>query len=181
MAVQTIENYINPNVRIMSSESLADLKDNGTFFTGVDANDLAAILAQKHPVYQQYVGQWVKWYDWYTGDNIGKYIYQHVRERAEAYKRRQERAFYFNYVQSIIDLIGSFIFSRAIIRSFFTASPEELSPSEQEADARVVFWNDCDLKDTPIDIYMRGIFTFAQIFGYIDVVVDMPRSQEMIL
>lgn len=163
--------YRNPNVIITKATPV----DFETTLSG-SQRGLVDVLEQQHPVYKENYLNWIDWYNWYTGENITSYIYRHVREHESHYRARQERAYYFNYVDSIISLIGSFLFSRAITRSFH----REHQGDEIESYEETSFWTDIDLKGTNINDFMRRVFTFTKIFGYVDVVVDMPHTDEEI-
>lgn len=175
--------YPNPRVVITGTTPVDEILNNpgGNIMTpGRGENTLAYVLALEHPVYREYKSQWMDWYNWYTGDHIEDYIYQHVRERVEAFQRRKKRAYYFNYVSSILDLIGSFLFSRAITRSFSTKA-RGVTEDSPEDDADTEFLKNPDLKGTSLNDFMRMVFNYTKIFGYVDVMVDMPYTPIEIL
>lgn len=224
---------------------------------GLDKSDTRKILESEHPWYSQHKHLWQDILDVYLGEDVEKFIYRHQREREAPWRARQQRAYLFNYVQSITDLIASFIFSKEIQR--FWESPKEreqkirqfrreqimqdeqsaelgsedekrnqeeqvlqnpqqnnknarnqngqnnqngkfqqngngkngsqqiLSPSliedriqellalqTEEFGELQEFWEDVDLRGTSIDDYMQMIHICKELFGHIDVFVDMP-------
>jgi hypothetical protein len=217
-----------------------------------EERELKDLLEAEHPIYKQMKKSWSDLMNLYLGEKIETYIYRHTREKETNWKKRQERAYFFNYVQSITDLIASFIFSKSIQRNWESAATQQervrqlrnqqlykeyeeeqagaQAEAEQEAKAReearqmmekvgkalpekkaaapawgqpatpakppiVVqsqveellqsraqdfaeltdFWRDVDLRGNSIDDYMKGIFILGQVFGHVDVFVDMPE------
>lgn len=134
---------------------------------------LTAAILTPHKLYMHYRFEWVNWYNWYAGTFIAMYLHRHIRERLDAFKSRQNRVYYWNYVEEIVDLYGSFIFSKGINRTFYKDSQDL---AEQEMLEKNAFWENIDLHGTGIDAYMRKIFNFTQIFNFVDVVVDMPKT-----
>lgn len=165
--------YNNPNVRITSVFQPDFAKNNAELFGGTANDDLVKILEAAHPLFDKYHLQWGDWYNWYAGQNIENYIDRHSREQEENYRNRLKRAYYYNYTGAIVDLISAFIYTKTVTRSFFKQD-EKLA--QQEHIEKNEFWVDCDLKKSSIDEYMEKIAVFAKIWGFIDVVTDMPRS-----
>lgn len=217
-----------------------------------DKLELRRLLESEHPLYAKMKKLWNDLSNLYLGDNIGDYIYQHAREKVGNWNKRKERAYYFNYTQSIVDLTGSFIFSKAINRQW--ESPEEReaqirelrmqqimfdayqkrqteiqqqaqqeqyrkdnlsldkppSPPEQsqnteeggvseeippeEIEERVQqildiqmsggmpelteFWKDVDMRGNSIDQYSLFLYICTQVWGFVDVFVDMNQSPD---
>ena len=166
--------YLNPNVRITSVFQPDFAQNNAELFGRTSNDDLVKILETKHPLYEEYHLQWGDWFNWYAGQHIENYIYRHYRERSENYRNRQRRAYYYNYTGAIVDLIASFVYTKTVARSFFRQD-EQLA--QQEHIEKNEFWTNCDLKNNTINEFMQKIFTFAKIWGFIDVVTDMPRSR----
>lgn len=177
--VEEIFEYPNPNVKI-TSVFVPDLAKNYASQppSGNGAEDLAKILESKHPIYEQYCQQWCDWFNWYAGQNIDKYIQKHQRESGPNFRRRLQRAYYYNYTGAIVELIAAFVYSKGIVRSFFR---EDEQLAQQEHIEKNEFWTDCDLKKTSINEFMQKIFTFTKIWGFVDVVTDMPRTPYEIL
>lgn len=171
--------YPNPNVKI-SSVLVPDFARDfvSTQTTGDGAQDLAKILESKHPIYEEYCQRWDDWFNWYAGQHIDRYIQRHQRESASNFRKRQARAYYYNYTGAIVELIAAFVYSKTVVRSFFL---EDEQLAQQEHIEKNDFWLDCDLKHTNINEFMQKIYTFTKIWGFVDVVTDMPRLAEEIL
>lgn len=222
----------------------------GKTLTGV--RDLKDMLESKHPVYKACEKSWQDYVNLYLSDKIEQYIFRHMREKETYWNRRKERAYFFNYVQSIIDLIGSFIYSKSIQRQW--ESPQErefrirqlrsqysledyqnqqasdqqasdnqqslmnkypeaapkLAQQQQQAPAEPAqlpdaviedrvsqildesnndpaelqeFWRDIDKRGTSIDDFSKLLHICTQIWGQIDVFVDMdsvPDDQPIV-
>ena len=172
------EDYPNPNVRITSVFQPNFAEDRIPDAVGGRNEDLVRVLESKHTLYDQYHLQWGDWFNWYAGKMIENYIYRHYRERMDNFRQRQKRAYYYNYTGSIVDLIASFVYSKTVVRSFFRQD-EQLA--QQEHIEKNEFWTDCDLRHTSINEFMQKMFVFTQIWGFIDVVVDMPKTPEEIV
>ena len=177
--IDEIFEYPNPNVKI-ASVFVPDLARDfvSTQTTGDGAQDLAKVLEAKHPIYDEYCQRWDDWFNWYAGQHIDRYIQRHQRESASNFRKRQARAYYYNYTGAIVELIAAFVYSKSIVRSFFL---EDEQLAQQEHIEKNDFWLDCDLKHTNINEFMQKIYTFTKIWGFVDVVTDMPRLQEEIL
>jgi hypothetical protein len=165
--------YSNPNVRITSVFQPDFARNNADLFGQSPNDDLVKILETTHPHFDEFHLRWGDWYNWYAGQNIQNYLDRHHREKIENYRKRQARAYYYNYTGSIVDLISSFVYTKNVTRSFFKQD-EQLA--EQEHIEKNEFWADCDLRKSTIDEFMEKIHTFAKIWGFIDVVTDMPRT-----
>lgn len=163
----------NANVRVLS---IFRPDEDDHSYRNLDP--LTRSILEVHETYKMNRADWVDWYNWFSGKNIGYYIYQHVRERRDAYQRRQERAYYWNYVKEIVKLFGAFLFSKTVTRTFFK---KDQSLAELELVEKNEFWDNVDLHNTRIDAFMRTVFTFTQIFNYVDVIVDKPKALYPIL
>ena len=167
------ENYPNPNVTPISVVPISFAENRLAQPSRDPEQALIKVLESKHPLYEENLKSWGDWYNWYAGKHISNYIYKHRRERPEDFKMRQKRAYYYNYTGAIVDLLASFVYSKTVARSFFRQD-EKLA--QQEHIEKNEFWTDCDMRNSSIDIFMQKVFTFTQIWGYVDVVVDLPRT-----
>lgn len=102
---------------------------NGSLVGIKSDKELREALESKHPKYIKMEKIWKMISDLYLGDNVEEYLFQHHREKTENFNKRKTRSYFFNYVQSIVDLIGSFIFSKTITRQWE-------SPEDREAQIR---------------------------------------------
>lgn len=172
-----IEAYPNPNVQILSSRTINFAEDRMPAVTAGTNDELVKALEAKHELYTTYHLQWGDWYNWYAGKVIENYLYRHYREQEKNFRQRQKRAYYYNYTGAIVDLLASFVYSKTVARSFFRQD-EKLA--QQEHIEKNEFWTDCDLRHSTINEFMQKIFTFTQIWGFVDVVIDMPHTPEEI-
>lgn len=243
------------NVSIDSREILNRLpsaRPGAMTMTGVkDIRELRAFLESEHPLYSKMKKLWCDLANLYLGDNIQDYIFRHQREKDPNWAKRKERAYYFNYTQSIVDLTGSFIFSKAVNRQWespeereaqirelrmqqimFDAyqkrqgeiqqqaqqeqyrkdslnlekapeppsqpdpeangAPAELPPEEVEQRVQELlsiqtntgipelseFWENVDLRGTNIDQFSLFIYICAQVWGFVDVFMDMNQTPD---
>jgi hypothetical protein len=173
-----VEDYPNPNVRVQSVFQPNFAEDRLPTPTRDGNVALVRALESMHPHYEEFHLQWGDWYNWYAGKGIEQYIFQHYRERSENFRKRRARAYYYNYTGSIVDLIAGFLYSKTVSRTFFRQD-ERLA--QQEHIEKNDFWMDCDLRKTSINEFMQKVFIFTQIWGFVDVVVDMPRMHEEIV
>ena len=232
---------------------MADFTSKASLSANLDPSkmsqgDLKKTLEAEHPIYTKNKKMWSELMNLYLGEKIETFIFRHAREKEQNWNKRQERAYFFNYVQSIVDLIASFIFSKnierqwespdekeAAIRSIrynqlvsdyekeqeqadsqrqqdqenfkkFGIQPQppeskgggfgapaapEMPPIEAESKVQELlsiqaqelpelseFWKNVDLRGTSIDDYVKMLFIATQIFGHVDVFIDMPSSNE---
>lgn len=94
------------------------------------SKELQKMLESEHPTYTKMKKTWQDCLNWYLGEEITRYIFQHIREKEVNYRRRKDRAYYLNYVREIVDIIASFIFSKTVSRQW--ESQDELEAREQE-------------------------------------------------
>lgn len=160
----------------------------------------AEVITATHPLFRKYSRLWEKTIDLAEGENLPQYIHRHARESEEAWKMRQQRTSFRNFVDPILSLNVAYLFSKPITR--------EPSPSEQNAEdgeeapvsggANVLsledarrrrtkvmegrladewkqFLYDVDRQGNSIDRFMRKAAFWALAFGHVIGVVDMPR------
>lgn len=190
--------------------------------------DLQKVLESEHPLYKKYKTIWKCLQDWYLGENMDNYIFRHQREKEPHWEARRKRMYYFNYVNSIVNLISSYIFSKPVTRQWESPEDredrirqirdqqiaeetqrqsEEQQVSEQKmmqglqvpppdptkipeelVEARVQqivdiesndledlnnFWTDIDMRGTNINEFMLMVESLTQIYGFVDVFMDM--------
>lgn len=169
----------NPNLEVLSEsllgDTLATLPDMPTTESpqvSDAALQLARVLQMEHPFYTKNKQKWTDALNWFNGDeNIVTYIHQHPRERKEHYERRQERGYYWNYTESIIGLIASFIYSKTITRSLSDKSSEA---SKAYLDELEEFWKNVDRMGTNADDFFKSTLIYLLVFGLTYVMVDKP-------
>lgn len=88
--------------------------------------NLAKVLKQEHPDVCRMRSKWDLYLECYEGDEMQKYLHQHLRENLTNFQKRQLRVYYYNYCCSVIDTYVAYIFRRPIVRAL---KVEEVVPS----------------------------------------------------
>lgn len=146
-------------------------------------DDVHALLYE-HPDYTANREKWDKYMNLYAAEDVYQYIYQHPRETEESWTQRVQRAYYYNYTASIIDLIVSYLFSVNITREPSAANSDSddseasvESPEDKELKQELQpIFQDADLRGTSYDVFIRMVATFAQVLGHVGVLVDAPNQ-----
>lgn len=158
------------------------------------------VIQAVHPLHRKYLPLWQKILDLSEGENLRHYIHRHNRESAEAHQQRQLRTPYRNFVDPILGLNCSYLFSKPITRE---PAPPELERGEKAvvpfsggarvyrmADAQQArpamsgqlatqwseFCYDVDRRGNSIDRFMRRAAYYALGLGVSFVVIDRPRT-----
>ncbi len=99
----------------------------------------------------------------------GEYLLRRQKEPLDVYSERLQRAFYQNYLGSIVDWYASTLFRR---------EPSIQLQNTIESDSKFVsaFLDDCDRKGTRIAAFFRQCFIDALIAGRTHILVDFPRA-----
>jgi len=97
------------------------------------------------------------------------YLYQRHREPNEIYQERTDRAFYENYIGSIIDWYSSTLFRRELIITIDEAS-------QTAGQLYSAFFNNCDQSGTNISDFFRKQFREALIYGRSYVCLEFPSQ-----
>lgn len=130
-------------------------------------------IFREHPEYSSRLEAQQRFRDLYAGGeqfkgNVDRYLLKRQREPADVYSERLGRAFYENYIGSIIDWYTTTLFRR-----------EPLLLFEEATDANRQFYNalteDCDLRGTAITDYLRKQLTEAMVTGRSYTLIDCPR------
>ena len=130
-------------------------------------------IFREHPEYSSRLEALQRFRDLYVGgeqfkENADRYLVKRQREPGDVYSERLGRAFYENYIGSIIDWYTTTLFRREPVLLFEEAS----DPTRQ-------FYNelteDCDLRGTAITDYLRKQLTEAMITGRSYTLIDCPR------
>jgi hypothetical protein len=131
---------------------------------------------QPHPEYRAWSGSMELYQDLYTGgaqikSKASSYLYRRHREPAEVYQERVNRAFYENYIGSIVDWYASTLFRREPI---LTVEDTSLRSSKYYFE----FFNDCDRNGNNITDFLRKRFIEALIFGKSFIALEFPKRQK---
>jgi len=147
--------------------------------TAEEQKKLKEVLQEFHPLYRHYLKSWKMYLDSYRGGAYVKgYIYKHIRESDQSVTSRRNKSVYPNYIRPIVGLYLSYIFRRTINRK--VSKEEEETENKQTPLATEVaeFWDNCDMRGTPINKYMKNVGTLAKIFGHVAMIVDMPAPKD---
>lgn len=101
-----------------------------------------------------------------------KYLYRRHREPGEIFQERSDRAFYENYIGSIIDWYASTLFRREAIITINEAST-------QEAKFYFSFLQNCDRNGTNISDFFRKRFNEALVYGRSYICLEFPFRSEV--
>ena len=130
-------------------------------------------IFREHPDYSGRRESLQRFRDLYVGGeqfkaNADRYLVKRQREPGDVYSERLGRAFYENYIGSIIDWYTTTLFRREPVLLF-----------EDATEAARRFYNqmteDCDLRGTAITDYLRRQVTEAMIDGCSYTLIDCPR------
>lgn len=133
-------------------------------------------ITQEHPDYAVRKPVYQRYRDLYAGgeefhSRITDYLLPKQKEPAEVFRERLRRAYYENYLGSIIDWYAATLFRT-----------EAMVTVEGHNDAGRRFFaefaDDCDQKATSLTDFFRGRFIEALIQGRSFVLVDFPRTLE---
>lgn len=131
-------------------------------------------INREHPEYQAWREAWPKYRDLYRGGeafvrSADRYLIPRQREPLDVYSERVNRAFYENYIGSIIDWYGATLFRREPVLTY------------EGGDARArEFFNrfamDCDLRGSTVSDFYRRQLVEGLVAGRSYVVIDFPRQ-----
>ncbi|MBI5280508.1 MAG: hypothetical protein HY858_02410 [Candidatus Solibacter usitatus] len=132
-------------------------------------------INREHPEYKAWKQIWPRYRDLYTGgeqftSNADRYLVPRQREAPQVFSERVNRAFYENYIGSIIDWYAATLFRREPLLSY----------SGDDETARRYFnalSEDCDLRGSTLSDFFRRQVIEALVMGRSYVVTDFPRSE----
>lgn len=152
----------------------------------------AEVLTATHPIYDICIKDWLKYLDFYEGQNLGQYVHQHTRESDDSHRERVKRLAFRNFCGPVVDLYVHYIFSKPIVRT--PLSKQGVQDKEHQVGHLRVLqggkngygiseeWEaslkNVDRKGMPIDRFMADAARFAFVFGHVFIVADMPRIQD---
>ncbi|MGB9609755.1 MAG: hypothetical protein ACPL7M_02190 [Bryobacteraceae bacterium] len=131
-------------------------------------------INREHAEYQAWKTIWPKYRDLYTGGeqfiaNADRYLIPRQKEPAAVYRERVSRAFYENYIGSIIDWYAATLFRREPILTF-----------EGRDEAARRYFNelaeDCDRRGSSLSDFFRRQVVEALVMGRSYIVIDFPKG-----
>jgi hypothetical protein len=131
-------------------------------------------IDREHPDFAAKRAMWSRYRDIYEGGeqfcaNAAEHLVRRNREPADVFEERVRRAFYENYVGSIIDWYAATLLRREPVILFE-------GKDERAKQFYSVFAEDCDLKGTNFPEFFRQQFVRALVFGQTHIAVDFPRG-----
>lgn len=131
-------------------------------------------IDREHRDYKRQKRIWRMYRDLYTGGHefkhrAAEYLLRRQKEPLDVYSERLHRAFYENYVGSIMDWYASTLFRREPILQF---------DGGLEAGRKFMaeFANDCDQRGTDLPAFFRECLIDSLIAGRSHVLIDFPRT-----
>lgn len=131
-------------------------------------------IDREHPEYTQCKAMWQCYRDLYAGGqqmklNAGDYLTRRQKEPLDVYSERVQRAFYENYIGSIIDWYGATLFRR---------EPVLLFEGESNLGRRFLtaFSDDCDLRGSSLTDFFRRCFINSLVNGAAHILIDFPKG-----
>jgi hypothetical protein len=130
-------------------------------------------INREHPDYVVRRTMWRRYRDLYLGGehfrlNVQDYLVRRQREPGDVYSERLSRAFYQNYVGSIVDWYTATLFQQEPVLTFE-------GPNEAGKKFFSEFVEDSDRKKTQLNDFFRRVFIESLITGGGYVLVDFPR------
>lgn len=131
-------------------------------------------INKEHPDYVARKSYLQRYQDLYAGgeeflSRVGDYLLAKPREGADAYSDRMRRAYYENYVGSIIDWFAATLFRREAV---LTVEGESAVGRKFFAE----FVDDCDRVGTSLTDFYRGRFIDTLIHGRSYILADFPKT-----
>lgn len=122
----------------------------------------AEALAYCHPDYMENAAKWSKYRALYEGRDVYRFIHRHIRESDVSYQLRVKRGYFYDYCESIVDLMVDYIYCSSIIRKH---------------DGGELFdeiYRNADLRGTSYQDFMQQAATSAQVDGHVGILADAP-------
>jgi hypothetical protein len=131
-------------------------------------------IEQEHPDYTAKARMWRRYRDLYAGgeqfrNNAAQYLVQRQKEGPEVYRERLERAFYENYLGSIVDWYAATLVRREPTLEFAGAN-------ERSKAFFAEFVQNCDFRGTTLTQFFKQQMTETLVCGKSYIVADFPRS-----
>ena len=130
-------------------------------------------IDKEHPEYIANRAMWSKYRDLYSGGeqmrrNASQYLVQRSKEPADVYAERLDRAFYENYIGSIVDWYAATLMRREPVILFE-------GPSDSARNFFNLFSEDCDFKGTSLAEFFRRQFVRTLVWGSSYIAVEFPK------
>ncbi len=135
-------------------------------------------ITREHPDYVARKRTWSMYRDLYAGGdrmraNAAEYLEQRQREPGAVYRERLGKAFYENYIGSIVDWYAATLFRREPVLNFE-------GPNESGKQFFGDFVEDCDRRGTSLTDFMRSRLVEALVGGASYVLIDFPKVDGLV-
>lgn len=128
-----------------------------------DQKKLKALIARRHPEYEENVKHWEFLEDTYEGGRewFKENIFRYIKEGDLEFNDRVDRAYRFNHSREVVDLINKYLFKQNVTRN------------EVDAPASVKeFWKSATRGGLTVKDLVRQVSKRTSIYGRIGIVVD---------
>jgi len=130
----------------------------------------------EHPEYRRMAPTWAMYRDLYVGGQQFKerainYLTRRQKEPLEVYSERLGRAFYENYIGSIVDWYSATLFHRE-------ASLQYEGGGDSERKFLSELQDNCDRRGTTLSAFFQDAFRDALVAGRSIILVDFPRASK---
>jgi hypothetical protein len=131
-------------------------------------------INREHPEYTAWKAVWPRYRDLYTGgeqfiSHAERYLTARHKEPLETYSERVGRAFYENYIGSIIDWYATTLFRREPVLTFESRDERARGFFNELAE-------DCDRHGSSVSDFFRRLLTEALTVGRGYVLLDFPKA-----
>src|ERR1035441_9497338 len=133
-------------------------------------------IDREHPDFKRQKFMWNMYRDLYAGGQQFKhraeqYLLRRQKEPIDVYGERLQRAFYQNYIGSIIDWYGA---------TLFRSGPSLQLRDGMESGRQFLteFADDCDSRGTNLSGFFRQCMLDALVAGRSHILIDFPRASE---
>lgn len=134
-----------------------------------DQKKLKALIARRHPEYEENVKHWEFLEDTYEGGRewFKENIFRYIKEGDMEFSDRVDRAYRFNHSREVVDLINKYLFKQNVTRNEVDA-PDSVKE----------FWKSATRGGLTIKDLIRQVSKRTSIYGRIGVVVDTTAPSD---
>lgn len=133
---------------------------------------LKALIARRHPAYEESVEHWKFLEDTYEGGRewFSDNVFRYIKEGDQEYGDRIKRAYRFNHSREVVDLINKYLFKQPIFRN------ETDAPSSVKD-----FWKKATKSGLTIKDFARQVSKKTSMLGRVGIVVDMTTPKTAVV
>ena len=135
-------------------------------------------IDREHPDFKRQKFMWHMYRDLYAGgqqfkNKAAEYLLRRQKEPLDVYGERLQRAFYQNYIGSIVDWYAATLFRRA-------PSLQLQGGLESGQRFQTEFADDCDRRGTNLSSFFRQCLIDALVAGRSHILIDFPRVAQAV-